>query len=183
MVLLFLWFIHYYFFRCVKCWEMSHRLTPLETEVLWSSRREKGSFPFLLSLCPKGRVKLSSCLCHPVPLLPPAMSWDAPCWDEVTCSCLGPGLDLTKTLWDNDLPPTDLAVFDYLSLEEEASRSSYQSPAPLHCPCGLVAFALLCTPWKPNDWNLVIREGMELVCNLFQSHDISSLIFNGHAYT
>lgn len=146
-------------------------------------QEEKGSFPFLLSLCPKGRVKLSSCLCHPVPLLPPAMSWDAPCWDEVTCSCLGPGLDLTKTLWDNDLPPTDLAVFEYLSLEEEASRSSYQSPAPLHCPCGLVAFALLCTPWKPNDWNLVIREGMELVCNLFQSHDISSLIFNGHAYT
>lgn len=31
--------------------------------------------------------------------------------------------------------------------------------------------------------NVVIREGMKLVCNVFQSHDISSLIFNGHAYT
>ena len=93
----------------------------------------------------------------------------------------GTWTDLTKTLWDNYLPLSDLAVFS--QLEEEAFRSSYQSPAPLNRPCGLVVFALLCTPWKPSILNVVIREWMDLVCNVFQSHDISSLIFNGHAYT
>lgn len=95
----------------------------------------------------------------------------------------GTWTDLTKTSWDNNLPPDWPGCVWLSQLVEEASRCSYQSPAPLNRPCGLVAFVPLCTPWKPSVLNVVIREGMELVCNVFQSHDISSLIFNGHAYT
>lgn len=96
MVWLFLWFINFCF-RCITCWEMLPTLTPLETEVLWSSRREwqLPLPPLLMPLpqpkgaAPKERIKLSSCRREPGPLccLPPAT-----CWDEVTCSCLGPGL-------------------------------------------------------------------------------------------
>lgn len=87
---------------------------------------------------------------------------------------------LATTAWDKDLPPTDLAVLDYPSWRRKLLDPVTKA---LHHSCGLVVFAPLCTPRQPSILNVVTRERMELVCNVFQSHDISSLIFNGHAYT
>lgn len=178
MVLLFLWFINYfldalYVEKCHRGW---HHWRPKSS----SHQEETDTFPFLLSLdpflAPKGqfwRRGLSSmwatCQQQDAEMRGPAVP--------------GTWTDLAKTSWDKDLPPTGLAVFGYLSY-----RRKLLDPVTKALHHSITCVVWLCLPLSahrgsPSILNVVIREGTQLVCNVFQSHDISSLIFNGHAYT
>lgn len=173
------------FFRCIKCWEMSSRLMPLETKVLWLPRREGQLplLPFVPCSGPNGLLQrrgVSQPLTHVNPVLcclPPTVKK----WRELQLP--GTWTAPTETSWRGDLIDTELPAFDSTSW-----RRKYLVPVTkaLHHSSPLWSTDVCPSAnhqWKLRLVNAVIRERMELVCNVFQSHDISSLIFNGRAYT
>lgn len=112
-VLLFLWFINSFLdsLYVEKCHQGWHHWRLKSS----SHQEEKDTFPSLLSLdpffAPKGQFQRRGWSCPPVHVghLPPAR-----CWDE-GAAVPGAWTELAKTAWDKDLPPTHLAVCDYLS--------------------------------------------------------------------